>query len=246
MPLIATLPMYDWPEARSETDARWSALRDALRGEGFDAPNVLTRPEDPTAVWLSPDLLIGETCSHPLATILHDRVRYLATPVHQAEGCGAGTYRSVIVRRGPGGHVAAPSGGGPLIDPDILSGRLAANEPGSMSGYVALRRDMTAAGLGPPSTDAVLWTGSHRGSIRAVAGGEADHAAIDCVTWQLARRFEPASGQVHVAGWTAARPGLPLITSLTFDEEEVSRIRRAVLRAMDVVVLKRPTEPEPG
>ena len=76
--------MYDWPETRAKTDRRWSVLRDALRAEAFDAPETLQRPEDHLAAWLSPKLLIGETCTYPLATVLDGKVRYVATPVHQA------------------------------------------------------------------------------------------------------------------------------------------------------------------
>ena len=108
MPLLATLPMYDWPERRAETDARWARLRAALRAEGFDAPEDLTRGDDLPSLWLSPDLLIGETCSQPLATFLDGRVRYVATPVHDTPGCGRGTYRSAIIRRKPGTDMPVP------------------------------------------------------------------------------------------------------------------------------------------
>jgi len=35
--------MYDWPEVRAATDEIWHALRDWLRGRGFDAPDELER-----------------------------------------------------------------------------------------------------------------------------------------------------------------------------------------------------------
>ena len=41
--MIACLPMYDWPEARAETDAYWVALRDAFRAAGIKAPQRLVR-----------------------------------------------------------------------------------------------------------------------------------------------------------------------------------------------------------
>ncbi|TIX59554.1 MAG: phosphate ABC transporter substrate-binding protein, partial [Mesorhizobium sp.] len=31
---VAALPMYDWPEMRSEVDAQWARLRDAFRQKG--------------------------------------------------------------------------------------------------------------------------------------------------------------------------------------------------------------------
>ena len=242
MPHIATLPMYDWPERRQETDARWAGLRDALRAEGFDAPEELDRSGELADRWLSPDLLIGETCSQPLATFLAGRVRYVATPVHDVPGCGRGTYRSAIVRRGPGEDMPVPETGEAVIPPHILSGRFAANEPSSMSGYVTLVGDCRALGLAMPAEEGILWTGAHRESVRAVASGRADYTVIDCCSWQLARRFEPAAADVHVAGWASSRPGLPLVTSLSASDEDVERMRRAVMTAMDAVVLERPFE----
>lgn len=240
MTLVAALPMYDWPERRAETDARWSALSDALRAEGFSAPDDLSRADDPMALWLSPDLLIGETCTYPLVTALDGKVRYVATPVHRAPGCTPGRYRSAVVRRGTGNGVSPPGTPDALIMPESVAGRFAANMLESLSGFVALAGDMAASGLGEPGDGDVLWTGSHRESIRAVASGQADFAAIDCVSWAIARDHEPAATDLVVVGWTASRPGLPLITSTSFDEEALARIRRAVLTCMDAVVLDDP------
>jgi len=41
--MLATLPMYDWPEVWAENDTLWAAMRDALRAEGIDAPDALDR-----------------------------------------------------------------------------------------------------------------------------------------------------------------------------------------------------------
>lgn len=237
--MIACLPMYDWPERRAETDALWTRLRDALRHHGFHAPDALTRTDDLEGAWLGPDLLLGETCSYPLETVLRGRVRYVATPVHDAPGCGAGTYRSVVIAPGAGDDMPPPAGRGPAL-PSRPAGPLAANAPDSMSGYVALERDLAMEGLAVPGD--VLWTGSHRASIRAVAGGKADCAAIDCVTWQIAKDHEPAAHDVHVIGWTSERPGLPLITNHALSDADLARLRRAVALAMPTVVLDRPTE----
>ncbi len=41
----------------------------------------------------------------------------------------------------------------------------------------------------------------HRASLRAVAAGEADVAAIDCRSWSIFRRFEPeVSARIQVVG----------------------------------------------
>ncbi|WP_349363703.1 MAG: PhnD/SsuA/transferrin family substrate-binding protein [Roseitalea porphyridii] len=237
--MIAGLPMYDWPERRAETDALWARLRDPLRAAGFDAPDALTRTDEPRNLWLSDDLLLGETCTYPLETILAGKVRYVATPVHDAPGCGQGTYRSVLVAPGDGADAAPPPDSGAQL-PNRLGGTLAANEPGSMSGYIALARDCERAERDMPAD--IVWTGSHRASIRAVAAGGADIAAIDCVTWRIARDHEPAAAEVRVVGWTAERPGLPLITNGAMTDADIASLREAVASVMPVVVLDPPTE----
>jgi ABC-type phosphate/phosphonate transport system substrate-binding protein len=238
--MIATLSMYDWPEVRADTDARWALLRDGLREAGFDAPETLTRPDDPFEAWLSPDLLIGETCSYPLVTALIDKVRYVATPVHDAPGCSRGTYRSAIARRAPGHQIPAPATGGAAVTAASVEGRQAANSSDSLSGYIALAGDGAHAGLQMPAANGISWTGSHRASIRAVANGDAEFAAIDCVTWALAQCQEPACEALYVAGWTAARPALPLITSSKTGDRDLQRMRRSVLGAIPAVVLDEP------
>ena len=241
MTLVAALSMYDWPECRAATDARWMRLRDALRGEGFDAPDTLARPADPVAIWTSPDLLIAETCTFPLATSLSGKVRYVATPVHDAPGCGRGTYRSVVIRR-DAGRMPPPEQVGAVFVENALVGRFAANMPDSLSGHVAPSRDAAQAGIGFPDAADVLWTGSHRASICAVASGDADFAAIDCVTWALALKHEPAARDLGVAGWTAERPSLPLVTPAHFSDADIARLRRAVMAAEDTVVLTAPLD----
>ena len=231
--------MYDWPERRAELDGIWTELSNALRLEGFPAPQSLTRSPDLGPLWLAPDLLLGETCSYPLETVLRGRVRYVATPVHDAPGCGKGTYRSVIIAAGKGGNRPVPSHHGADL-PDTEFKTQAANSSDSMSGHVAMSRDMEAAGRAMPH--AAIWTGSHRASIRAVAEGKAKMAAVDCVSFALARRYEPASADVRIIGWTAERPGLPLITNAAMTDTDIGRIRRAIETVMPITVLDRPTE----
>ena len=71
---LAILPMYDWPGVRDETDALWTAIRTALLDTGLDAPEALTRDIDLMEAWLSPDLLLGQTCGLPFTRALRGRV----------------------------------------------------------------------------------------------------------------------------------------------------------------------------
>src|SRR5690606_27708972 len=70
---------------------------------------------------------------------------------------------------------------------------------------------LAAAGAATAIFGGMIESGGHRASIKAVSEGGADVAAIDCRSWAMAQRFEPAARNLRVVGWTARRLGLPFI-----------------------------------
>jgi ABC-type phosphate/phosphonate transport system substrate-binding protein len=124
---IAALPMYDWPEIRAETDALWAGLRDRLRAEGIDAPEMLARrnadlpavpggirdasgdviaPDPATlppdeldfpALWRHPSLLLGQTCWGPMEAGLAPFVEVVGQPSYNAFEGGEGPLYSSAV-----------------------------------------------------------------------------------------------------------------------------------------------------
>jgi ABC-type phosphate/phosphonate transport system substrate-binding protein len=198
---IAALPMYDWPEIEGETDRFWERLRGRLEADDIPAPRLLSRSRDPEAEWLSPDLLFSQTCGYPFSTVLKGRVMLVGTPAYAID-TPAGQYFSAIVMRH--GDEAKPVA-------QLATGRFAYNARNSQSGFRAPMRWLASKGVRHPA--AVVETGSHRASIRAVAEGRADFAAIDAVSWALALRHEPAAKALTVAARTPATPGLPFITA---------------------------------
>jgi len=208
---LACLPMYDWPEEHAAVDALWAGIRACAGG---DLPAVLARPAGEAALfalWRDPALVLSQTCWGPLSLGLLPGLRVLAQPDYSEIAGGQGPlFRSVVIGR-KGIARAAPEG--PLADlPDgLLSGRvLAANARHSLSGWLALAGDL---GIDPARSAAgVVITGGHRASIRAVAEGRADIAAVDCRSWALALRHEACTKGLVVLGWTAARTGLPYVT----------------------------------
>jgi ABC-type phosphate/phosphonate transport system substrate-binding protein len=199
----ASLPMYDWPESREATDRLWLAIRRQLSERGIEAPDVLDRSSDPEQLWSAPALLLSQTCGYPYANVLVNKVALVGTPAHASTGAAPGSYFSVLVAR----KSQAPEYLG-----DLAGKRFAYNMQHSQSGFSAPVRLLAAAGLA--SLPEPLVTGAHRASIRAVADGEAEWAAIDAVTWELAKRYEPASQDLTVFARTRQTPALPLITSL--------------------------------
>lgn len=198
-----SLPMYDWPEIREATDCLWRAVHQQLRERGIEAPGALDRRADPETLWTAPDLLLSQTCGFPYATMLADKVTLAGTPAHAVTGADPGRYFSVLVAR---------KNDAPQHLTDLSGKRFAYNMQHSQSGFAAPIRFLAEAGQA--SERAPLQTGAHRASIRAVAQGEADWAAIDAVTWELAKRHEPASRHLTVFAATPETPALPLITSL--------------------------------
>jgi ABC-type phosphate/phosphonate transport system substrate-binding protein len=118
----------------------------------------------------------------------------------------------------------APRDGTPLIPLDLLRGkRLAYNSLDSMSGIIALTRDLEAMGAGLEIFTERIETGAHRASVAAVAEGRADVCAIDCRSWAMVKRFKDVS-RVEVVGWTGRRKGLPYITAMGTPDDVVERM----------------------
>ena len=76
-------------------------------------------------------------------------------------------------------------------------------------------------------------TGSHRNSVKSVASGNAQIAAIDAVAFELSRRYDPElTSNVTVIGHSMPKPGLPLITSPA-NKTHVKSLYGAIESAID-------------
>jgi len=208
----------------------------SLPPDEFDLPTL----------WRHPRLLVALACWGPLNEELGDHVHAVGQWLYDGiEGGRGADYSSVVIMRregeGPRGRgipqdVPAPEDGRALLPVERMRDRhFAFNSSDSMSGVIMLRRDL--ARVGAISDEAaftefwsgMLQTGGHRDSIRAVADGRADVASIDCRSWALAKRFEPAARNVYPAGWTGRGRGLPFI-SAGATREPVLRLLRSVLQ----------------
>jgi ABC-type phosphate/phosphonate transport system substrate-binding protein len=213
--------MYDFEELRPATDALWSAIAARLNDQGVEAPATLLRGPPLHDIWTDPDLLLAQTCGYPLVTSLAGRVTLVATPSYAAEGCGGTSYRSaIIVRTTDRATVLA----------DVHGRRCAMNGPDSNSGMNVLRAAIAPlAGGAAQFFGAVITTGSHAASADAVAAGDADVAAIDCITWAHLQHLRPSAVQtLRVLAWTQATPGLPLITARATTATTIRALRHAL------------------
>jgi ABC-type phosphate/phosphonate transport system substrate-binding protein len=213
--------MYDLPELEAANDALWASIAERLVAQGVEAvPERLTRGGALEAIWTDPRLLLAQTCGYPLVASLGERVRVVATPRYGAQGCDGALYRSAIVVRA----------GDPARDVADLRGRRAAvNDLASNSGMNLFRAEIAPLANGPSFFAAVTITGAHAASVEAVAAGEADVAAIDCITWAQLQRLRPrTTTALRVLSWTTATPGLPLIAAATTDAAVVAALRKAL------------------
>lgn len=198
--MIASLPMYDWPSLRAAHDRLWMGVRDRLRAGGIAAPERLDRETPEEIGWSSPDLLLSQTCGLPLRTFLRDCVTLVGCFDHGLPGTAPGYYRSHLVAR--------------QVDerpPDRLARRFARNSGHSQSGWAAAWEHLAPMGITPTVT---AETGAHRASAELVAGGGADLAAIDAVTWRILAADHPGTAaRLRIVATTAPTPALPLITA---------------------------------
>ncbi|MEZ5755190.1 MAG: PhnD/SsuA/transferrin family substrate-binding protein [Paracoccaceae bacterium] len=234
--MIVSLPMYDRPELRAETDRYWALIREELAARGIAAPEGLRRGDAVLMPqWEDPDLILSQTCGFPYRARLHGRVDLVGTPDFGNEGCPPGYYRSILIARADD-----PREGFAEFD----GARIAFNDGMSQSGWAAPVNQARVQGIrlmpGPE-------TGSHRASFLAVAEGRADLAAIDALTWALISEFEDVSG-VKVIGATDPTPALPYITARGRDAGAIraaigaaiarlSAADRAALRLRGVVAI---------
>ncbi|TFF17203.1 phosphate ABC transporter substrate-binding protein [Jiella endophytica] len=225
MSRIASIAMYDMPWVRRANDALWAGVAARLRAAGMaGVPETLDRSRPLAEIWRDPALLLAQTCGYPLMTALEGVVRPVAAPVYRWPGCEGATHRSVIV-------VAEASSVRALAD--LRGGRAAVNGFDSNSGMNLFRQALTPLEKDGRFFREVTVTGSHLASLDRVAKGEADVAAIDCVTFGLAARHRPELvAGVRVIGETATSPSLPFVTRAGASDEEIAVLREALSEAI--------------
>ncbi|NBB48956.1 PhnD/SsuA/transferrin family substrate-binding protein [Rhizobium sp. CRIBSB] len=239
--------MYVAPSVVQQAQrAFWAFLRDHLRDQGlFGVPENLDEEMPHHEAWLDPRLLLAQTCGFPFVKQLRGRVRLVATPVYAAPCCDGPSMRSVVVTRAKDATASLAA---------CVGLRVAINEQGSNSGYNLLRAAVAPHAGGRPFFSGLLETGGHLASMEAVRGGDADLAAIDCITYDLLRRHAPERLEgLAILAETPSGPTLPFITRLSATDGELASLRvalraaitapeladaRAILGLMDVLVLE--------
>lgn len=203
-------PMYVLPEMQDDMRTLWTLLRTRLALAGVrDLP---AEPEfaDPLVGGVPDNLLMLQYCGFPYVTEWREQLRPFACLHYDAPHCAGTMHRSVIVVRKD--YTAESLA-------DMRGSRVAINGYDSNTGMNLLRHAVAPLTEGKPFFAEVRETGAHVESLRAVVSGEADIAAIDCVTFAFIGDYLPEFTQaVRVLDVTAESPALPLFVPATLPQ----------------------------
>jgi ABC-type phosphate/phosphonate transport system substrate-binding protein len=221
---IASLPMYDLPEARPAIDALWRGIAGHMARAGIaDVPRALIHDQPIMATWGHPELFFSQACGFDLKHGFADTLQPLATPCHGMSGRDGPSYTSLLV-------VSEASAASNIED--LRDCVCVINGPESHSGMSALRAMVAPLSRNGRFFAEVKVSGAHVESLAAVRRGAADIAAIDGVTFALVGRYRPAAlDGLRVLGETARAPSPPYVTRLDTPDDTVERMRAALIEA---------------
>jgi ABC-type phosphate/phosphonate transport system substrate-binding protein len=213
---IAELLMYVAPKPIQQANERWLArIVEHLGVSRRNAEGLAL-----TDLWLSPHLLLTQTCGYPLMTALHGKVRVLGRPRYELPDSSGGNHCSLLLSRADDRRRTLA---------DFLGSRGVINGVDSNSGMNLLRHRLAPLHRDGQFFADVGISGSHRESLRWLREDLADLAAIDSVTFAyLARHAETEVAGLRVVARSAFSPTLPYITAAHVSAEQVEQIRRGM------------------
>ncbi len=221
---VASMPMYDMPEVRSILDSLWVGLAKHLKREGLhDVPNHILHDHKLADLWNDPNLWFSQCCGYDIVKRYAGILRPIATPHYGAPGCRSADYASIVV-------VAEDSKASDVLE--MAGVTCVVNGLESHSGTNALKALIAPSNRAGRFFSAVKVSGAHIASLRMIQRGEADVAAIDCVTYALLESYSPAAlTGIRKLGRTYRAPAIPYITRWDSDGDRVERQQAAVFNA---------------
>ena len=217
---FAELLMYVAPPRIEQAQEQWlKRVLDILGVQRLDAADL-----DLKALWLSPHLLLTQTCGYPLMTELRGKVQVVGRPVYQLPHSAGGDHCSLLIARedDPRRTLAEFRGSHGLL-----------NSRDSNSGMNLFRHTLAPLQQDGKFFDDVTLTGGHRNSLAAIKAGTGDLAAIDSVTFDyLARDASEEIAGVTVIARTAQGPCLPYITRLGADADAIRETMNQALNEL--------------
>ena len=199
----ADLRMYVAPQPIQQANQRWLArILERLKLHRLDADHL-----DLPGLWLSPQLLVSQTCGYPLMTQLRGQVRIIGRPRYELVHSSHGEHCSLLLTRvdNPRNRLA-----------QFYQSRGVINGHDSNSGMSLLRHCVAPLQRDGRFFASVGISGAHRESLRWLREDRADLAAIDSVTYDYLARFAPEEvAGLRVITRSAPSPTKPSRVTLT-------------------------------
>ncbi|WP_397451775.1 phosphate/phosphite/phosphonate ABC transporter substrate-binding protein [Pseudomonas sp. NA-150] len=218
---FAELLMYVAPDRVRAANHTWlTRILQLLGANRDDASALALKP-----LWLSPNLLLSQTCGYPLMTALRGKVRVIGRPDYQLPHSANGNHCSLLLARNedPRTELAQFYDSHGLI-----------NNEDSNSGMNLLRHRIAFLQRDGRFFASVSLTGGHRDSLRWLREGKGDLAAIDSVTYDyLARDASEEVAGLRVIERSALSPTLPYIGPVTLDAAQAERVRLLMNQALN-------------
>lgn len=183
---------------------------------------------DSTEKTLDPETRLAHTCGYPLVTRFKGLLAPLCVPCFDVEGCEDGFYHSLfLVRDGDKAHKLA----------DCKGYRAAMNHVESNSGMNVFRAAVAkikSEHINQAFFESVYVSGSHLNSVRAIAQGEVDVAAVDAVTYHFILKFKPELCRgLRAIGRSDSTMGLPFVARINAPGLDNKSLSEALNQALE-------------
>ena len=153
--------------------------------------------------YLAPNLLLGHTCGYPYVTRWNKSHQLICVPEFDIPGCEGTLYSSWFVCGSADKRDTIEA---------FRDGVAVINGPNSNSGMNVFRYQVSPFAKNGSFFNDVIVSGSHINSMRAVAEGRAEIAAIDAVSYHYIVQAEPTlARQTRIMGQSVKTTGLPFI-----------------------------------
>jgi hypothetical protein len=207
---FAPLPLYDFPELAEAHGRLWRRIAAHARRVAPVGSLPLT-----------------QICGYPLVRGLANEYDVVAAPVYAVPYSTGALHCGLLVVAESAPYAALE---------DLRGTRFAFNAEDSNTGTNLPRRRFAALARRGRFFSATVRTGSHAASFAAIAGGEADAASIDNVTFALLADRRPAAVRgVRVLAATAPSPTPPFVTPRTTGARTRGFLFEALAAAIDDV-----------
>lgn len=188
----------------------WTALLSPLcwivaqTDDSFLTSALQLRFDTSSDIYQSPQLFLGHTCGYPYMTRWKQSHQLVCVPEFEISGCSGTQYSSWFICHSDDQRSSFES----------FSGAIAViNGANSNSGMNVLRYQASLHTTNGRFFSNFNTSGSHTESMRAVATGDADIAAIDAISYHHIVKSDPMlANAIKVMGQSVYTTGLPFIT----------------------------------